>query len=87
MYLRWMVRPHDGIDLGLWRGISPGKLVIPVAHNAGYFWPRRGLLKKRGTVRVVIGPPIQAAGREPREINAEAQDWIEEQIRRMVPQT
>jgi len=30
MFLRWMVRPADGIDLGIWRGISPGRLVIPV---------------------------------------------------------
>ena len=30
MYLRWMVRPEDGIDLGLWKGITPAKLVIPV---------------------------------------------------------
>ncbi|RQW77063.1 MAG: TIGR02757 family protein [Geobacter sp.] len=30
MYLRWMVRPDDGIDLGIWRGISPAKLIIPV---------------------------------------------------------
>lgn len=30
MYLRWMVRPADGIDLGLWRNVSPAKLVIPV---------------------------------------------------------
>ena len=30
MYLRWMVRPADGIDLGLWKGITPDKLVIPV---------------------------------------------------------
>lgn len=30
MYLRWMVRPADGIDLGLWRAIPPAKLVIPV---------------------------------------------------------
>lgn len=30
MYLRWMVRPSDGIDLGLWKCISPSKLVIPV---------------------------------------------------------
>ncbi|HEY1899735.1 MAG TPA: lysophospholipid acyltransferase family protein [Steroidobacteraceae bacterium] len=64
-----------------------GRLVIPVAHNAGYFWPRRGWLKKPGTVRVVIGPPIQAAGRDPREINTEAQEWIEDQLRRMVPDT
>ncbi|MSN25088.1 MAG: TIGR02757 family protein [Geobacter sp.] len=30
MFLRWMVRPDDGIDLGLWRGVSPAQLVIPV---------------------------------------------------------
>jgi uncharacterized protein (TIGR02757 family) len=30
MYLRWMVRPDDGIDLGIWKGITPSKLVIPV---------------------------------------------------------
>ncbi len=30
MYLRWMVRPADGIDLGLWQDILPGKLIIPV---------------------------------------------------------
>lgn len=30
MFLRWMVRPADGIDLGLWRTIPPGKLIIPV---------------------------------------------------------
>lgn len=30
MYLRWMVRPSDGIDLGLWKSISPAQLVIPV---------------------------------------------------------
>jgi uncharacterized protein (TIGR02757 family) len=30
MFLRWMVRPDDGIDLGLWREIPPAGLVIPV---------------------------------------------------------
>jgi len=54
-----------------------GALVVPVAHNAGYFWPRRGLMKKPGTIRVVIGKPIVAAGRDPREVNAEAQAFIE----------
>jgi 1-acyl-sn-glycerol-3-phosphate acyltransferase len=53
------------------------RLIVPIAHDAGYYWPRRGLLKKPGTIRVVIGPPIAAAGRNPREVNAEAQAWIE----------
>jgi len=30
MFLRWMVRPDDGIDLGLWQEIPPSKLIIPV---------------------------------------------------------
>jgi len=60
-----------------------GRKVVPVAHDAGYYWPRRGLIKKPGTVRVIVGPPIDTAGREPREINEEAQAWIETTIRRI----
>lgn len=54
-----------------------GALVVPVAHNAGYFWPRRGLLKKPGVIRVVIGPPITTQGRDARAINEEAQRFID----------
>jgi 1-acyl-sn-glycerol-3-phosphate acyltransferase len=57
--------------------VESGKLVVPVAHNAGYYWPRRGFLKKPGTIRVRIGKPIVTTDRDPREINAEAQAWIE----------
>jgi 1-acyl-sn-glycerol-3-phosphate acyltransferase len=63
-----------------------GKFLIPVAHNAGSFWPRRGLMKKRGTVRVVIGPPIPAAGRDVRETNREVQQWIEAKVAQLVAQ-
>lgn len=57
-----------------------GCLVVPIAHDAGFYWPKRGLLKKRGTVTVVIGKPIDPAGRDPREVNEEAQAWIENTI-------
>jgi len=60
-----------------------GYPIVPIAHDAGYYWARRGLLKKPGTIRVVIGPPLATAGREPREINDEAQRWIEETLRRL----
>jgi 1-acyl-sn-glycerol-3-phosphate acyltransferase len=56
---------------------AAGVPVLPVAHNAGYFWPRRGLLKKAGCIRVVIGAPIATQGRDPREINEEAQRFVE----------
>jgi 1-acyl-sn-glycerol-3-phosphate acyltransferase len=54
-----------------------GRLIVPVAHNAGHYWPRRGLLKKPGTIRVVIGQPVVAGGRDVREVNREIQEWIE----------
>ena len=62
-----------------------GRLIVPVAHNAGFYWPRRGLLKKPGTVRVVIGAPVAVAGREVREVNEEIQAWIEATVRRLEP--
>ena len=58
------------------------RLIVPVAHDAGYYWPRRGLYKRPGTIRVVIGPPIIAAGRDARAVNEEAQNWIEAHSRR-----
>ncbi|MGH8495482.1 MAG: lysophospholipid acyltransferase family protein [Gammaproteobacteria bacterium] len=65
-----------GISGALLAG-KAGRPIVPVAHNAGDFWPRRGLMKRPGTVRVCIGPPIETAGREVPDINAEVQGWIE----------
>jgi 1-acyl-sn-glycerol-3-phosphate acyltransferase len=62
-----------------------GRLIVPVAHNAGYYWPRRGLMKKPGVVRVVIGAPVAAAGREVREVNEEIQAWVEATVKRLAP--
>ena len=59
---------------------AEGLPVVPVTHNAGYFWPRRGWLKKSGTIRLVIGPPIETKGVEPRVVNERAQRWIEDTL-------
>ncbi len=56
---------------------ASGRLVVPVAHNAGEYWPRRGFLKRPGTIRMVIGEPIVTAGRTAAEVNREVEDWIE----------
>jgi 1-acyl-sn-glycerol-3-phosphate acyltransferase len=65
--------------------IESGRFIVPVAHNAGHYWPRRGLMKKPGTVRVVIGEPVSAAGREARELNEEVQRWIEATVKALEP--
>jgi len=68
---------------GVLLAAAEGLPVVPVAHNAGYFWPRRGWLKKPGTIRVVIGPPIETKGAEPRAVNERAQRWIEDALARL----
>ncbi len=57
-----------------------GYPVVPVAHNAGFFWPRRGFLKKPGTIHVVIGPVIHTRGKSAEEINRAAEEWIENKM-------
>ena len=64
---------------------AAGRPIVPVAHDAGRYWPRRGLYKKPGTIRVVIGEPISTAGRDPRELMAEVQSWIEARLAETVP--
>ena len=58
-------------------GAASGRLLVPVSHNAGRFWPRRRLLKAPGTIRVVIGEPVSAVGRDARDVNAELRAAIE----------
>jgi 1-acyl-sn-glycerol-3-phosphate acyltransferase len=62
-----------------------GRKIIPVAHDAGYYWPRRGVVKKPGTIRVVVGPPIESKGLDPRELNERVQAWIEGTVARLMP--
>jgi 1-acyl-sn-glycerol-3-phosphate acyltransferase len=60
--------------------VATGCAVVPVAHNAGDFWPKRGLRKYPGKIRFCIGPAIDPAGRTPKEINELAQRWIENKM-------
>ena len=55
--------------------------VVPVAHNAGDFWPRRGLKKSPGLIRFCIGPPIHPGDTPPKELNLAVQEWVESRMR------
>jgi len=57
--------------------------VVPVAHNAGEHWPKGRFLKRPGTIRVVIGPPIETRGRGHEAILAESRNWIESTMARI----
>jgi 1-acyl-sn-glycerol-3-phosphate acyltransferase len=55
---------------------ATGQLVVPLSHDAGKFWPRRGVVKKPGTIRLIIGEPIESAGKKPRELTEEVRQAI-----------
>ncbi len=57
-----------------------GYPIIPVAHNAGEYWPRRSFIKRPGVIQVRIGPPIRGDGKTAQQILDEAANWIEGQM-------
>ncbi len=65
--------------------IRAGCPVLPIAHNAGDFWPRRSMLKRPGTIRFCIGPPLDTAGKSADQVNAEAKDWIHRKMAQISP--
>lgn len=54
--------------------------IIPVAHNAGEFWPKGSFLIKPGKIKMRIGSKIDPAGKTSEEINEIVENWIEGQM-------
>jgi uncharacterized protein (TIGR02757 family) len=48
LYLRWMVRRDDGVDLGLWERVSPAVLLMPVDTHVHRIARNLGLTSRRG---------------------------------------
>ena len=66
---------------GAMLAVQAGVPIIPVAQNAGFFWGRRSFIKYPGTINVCIGPAIETQGRKIREVNREAEEWIENKMK------
>jgi uncharacterized protein (TIGR02757 family) len=47
LWLRWMVRPADGLDLGLWTRIPAAKLVMPVDTHVLRIAQNLGIVKRK----------------------------------------
>jgi len=57
--------------------------IVPIAHNSGYFWPCNSLIKKPGTINMIIGPLIETEGKSANDITAEVEEWIESTIEKL----
>jgi 1-acyl-sn-glycerol-3-phosphate acyltransferase len=56
---------------------AAGVPIVPVAHNAGWYWRRRAWLKYPGTIQVRIGPAIPSDDLSVPELTDAARNWIE----------
>ncbi|WP_028357048.1 lysophospholipid acyltransferase family protein [Brackiella oedipodis] len=60
--------------------------IVPVAHNAGVFWPKGSFIKYAGIVTFSFGPEIHAQAREANTVLAEVEQWIEQETQDLVQQ-
>ena len=88
---RWLVIFPEGsrIKPGVPARFQPGGAmiaskfncpIVPVCHNGGVFWPKRGFLKYPGVIDVCIGPAVLPEGRKVRDLNREVESWIRTEL-------
>ena len=56
-----------------------GRAVVPIAHNSADFWRRR-FIKRPGTIRLAIGPPLDSTQESAGELNRRAEEWVHERL-------
>lgn len=55
---------------------AAGVPLVPVSHNAGKYWPRRGWIKHPGTITVHIGKPIFPASSQTTDMHQQMVETI-----------
>ncbi len=65
---------------GAWLATHTGTQVVPVAHNAGKFWPKPSMLKQPGVIQISIGKPIESLGLKSDALNKKVEAWIEAEM-------
>jgi len=61
--------------------VRTGTPVVPVALNAGEFWPKESFRKYPGHIKVIIGPLIESKGLKARELNKKVESWIQKTMK------
>jgi len=61
--------------------------ILPIAHNAGWVWPKGVMGKRPGTITMSIGKPIAPNAMNPTELMQVVENWIEDEVARLGPAT
>src|SRR6056300_815926 len=57
--------------------------ILPIAHNAGYFWPKNSFLKYPGKITMKIGPLNDTQELSTDQINEVAKKWINKNVEKI----
>jgi len=63
--------------------VESGTSVLPVAHDAGKAWPKKGFIKNPSQIKMVIGEKIAVNNYTAAELNKQVYQWMEGQMTRM----
>ena len=63
--------------------VETGYPVIPVAHDAGKFWPKHGFVKYPGVIKLVIGAKIATQHKTAADVNEQVYQWMAAQMTRL----
>ena len=63
--------------------VESGASVLPVAHDAGKAWPKKGFIKYPGQIKMVIGEKIAVNDYTAAELNKQVYQWMEGQMTSM----
>jgi len=63
--------------------VETQSILLPLAVNAGEFWPRHSFIKWPGEISVSIGPQILPDGRTPEQVRDDAASWIEAEMQKI----
>ena len=59
--------------------------ILPVAHNAGWLWPKGVMGKRPGLITMSIGRPIAPDAMEAQQLMLAVETWIEDEVARIGP--
>jgi len=65
---------------GAWLATEAKINIVPVAHNAGVFWPKNSFIKKPGEITVSIGSVINTSKITSKKANQLTKKWIESEM-------
>ncbi len=63
--------------------IESGASIIPIAHDAGKAWPKKGFIKQPFKIKMVIGEKIVVQDKSAAELNKQVYQWMEGQMEKL----